>query len=105
MSRVLKIKEGSNYTLVVKVIPATTGLTLSVRAISTSATTDTSVVLASASGVAANTDVSFSLITTDLAPDDYYLEFFADYGSASQTVLNNGGQNVVLTVEDMGSVT
>ena len=104
MATVFPVKEGSNYDITFTPLVDTTGLTLSVRAYLTTATSGTGTVLGTASGVSANTDVTITAVVKDLSVGNYYLEFFGDYGLSTQVVLNNGGEDYVLNVEDMRTI-
>lgn len=78
--------EGNNYDYSFSLPESTSGETISARMLSTTGS-GTGVSVGSVSGDTANTELTVQLGIKDLAPDDYYLELWADYGGADQRLV------------------
>jgi hypothetical protein len=102
MARAFSIKEGNDYTVRIKPLVSTLNKTLSVRAYPVGG--GSSVELGTLDGGAEDATFDIELVTSNLDVGNYYLEFFANYGLGDVVVLNNGGENIILIVENMGSI-
>lgn len=101
---VYKIKEGSNYVLMIKPLIDISKFTISVRAYKTTDADGTTTELGRKAGVLANVPVSISLRTKTLSTGIYRLEIYGDFGSDSQISLNNDNEYITLIIENMGGI-
>ena len=90
------LNEGVDYPLTLNVARSTVGETLSVvwREKSASGTGD---VIATASGVAANTDVSVTIASSIYSEGDYLMEIWSELGESDQYLIYPT-ENKILTV-------
>jgi len=85
--RVFHVNEGNNYDVSVVLPQDTSGYVVSARLIDISGT-GTGFSVGSSSGVTEDTELTMQLGIKNLSPNEYFLEFWMDYGGDNQKIVS-----------------